>query len=79
MPRCRDASIASAETASGQRSSGALRPADLLIVAVTCHLRGFNRATEFDAVDCNVPSSMLPAVRQLIPEAKDDPDLVEPH
>jgi len=48
-------------------------------VTVTWHLRGFDKATEFEAVDFDIPQAMLPTVRQLLPEPEDDPDFVDPH
>jgi hypothetical protein len=30
-------------------------------------------------VDFDIPEAMLPAVRRLVPEAKDDPDFVDPY
>lgn len=48
-------------------------------MTVTWHLRGFHRHTEFLAVDFGIPQAMLPVVRQLLPEAEEDPDFVDPH
>ena len=48
-------------------------------MTVTWHLRGFDKDTEFEAVDFDIPRALLPMVRQLLPEAVDDPDFVDPH
>jgi hypothetical protein len=47
-------------------------------VTVKYHLCGYDRSTEFLAVDFDIPESMLPVVRQLVPEAEDDPDFIDP-
>ena len=43
------------------------------------HLCGYDRHTEFLAVDFDIPEALLPVVRPLLPEAADDPDFVDPH
>jgi hypothetical protein len=48
-------------------------------VTVTWHLRGFDKATEFEAVDFDIPRELLPMVRQLLPDVRDDPDFIDPH
>lgn len=49
------------------------------MITVKYHLFGFDRCTEFLAVDFDIPEALLPMVRQLLPEAEDDPDFVDPH
>jgi hypothetical protein len=48
-------------------------------VTVKYHLCAYDRCTEFLAVDFDIPEALLPAVRQLMPEASDDPDFIDPH
>jgi len=47
-------------------------------MTATWHLRGFDKDTEFEAVDFHIPRALLPMVRQLLPEAGDDPDFIDP-
>jgi hypothetical protein len=46
---------------------------------VKYHLRGFDKRTEYEAVDFEIPLSMLSNVRALVPQAEDDPEFVDPH
>ena len=48
-------------------------------MTVKYHLCGFDRRTEFLGVDIDIPPAMLAAVRELLPEAADDPEFIDPH
>jgi len=48
-------------------------------MTVTWHLRGFDHRTEREGVDIDIPQAMLPVVREIAPQTKNDPDLVDPH
>ncbi len=48
-------------------------------MTVKYHLCGYDRSTEFLAVEFDIPEALLPMVRQLPPEAEDGPDFVDPH
>lgn len=48
-------------------------------MTVTWHLRGFDKQTEYLAVDFAIPGAMPPVVRRLLPEAETDPEFVDPH
>jgi hypothetical protein len=48
-------------------------------MTVAYHLRGYDRTTEFVGVEFDIPATMLPFVRNLLPQAAADPDLIEPH
>ena len=41
-------------------------------MTMTWHLRGFDKRTEFLAIDFEIPQAM-------VPEAQDDPDFADPH
>jgi len=43
------------------------------------HLRGYDKTTEFVGVEFDIPSTMLSFVKDLLPEASANPDLIEPH
>ncbi len=48
-------------------------------MTVAYHLRGYNKATELVGVEFDIPATMLPFMKDLVPEASADPDLIEPH
>jgi hypothetical protein len=48
-------------------------------MTVACHLRGYDKTTEFVGVEFDIPVTLLPFVKDLLPEAATDPDLIEPH
>ena len=48
-------------------------------MTVAYHLRGYDKATEFVGVEFDIPATMLPFVKDLVPLAAADPDLIEPH
>lgn len=48
-------------------------------MTVAYHLRGYNRRTEFVGVEFDIPVTMLPFVKGLLPDSDADPDLFEPH
>jgi len=48
-------------------------------MTVAYHLRGYDKTTELVGVEFDIPMTMLPFVRDLLPEASADPDLIEPH
>ena len=48
-------------------------------MTVKYHLCGFDRRTDFLGVDIEIPPAMLAAVRELLPEAADDPEFIDPH
>jgi hypothetical protein len=47
-------------------------------MTVTWHLRGFDKSTDFLAIEFDIPRAALPSVRRVLPEAEDDPDFVDP-
>ena len=48
-------------------------------MTVAYHLRGYDKTTELVGVEFDIPVTMLPFVKDLLPEASADPDLVDPH
>jgi len=48
-------------------------------MTVTWHLRGFDKRTERESVDFIIPQAFVTRVRELFPQAKEDPELVDPH
>jgi hypothetical protein len=48
-------------------------------MTVAYHLRGYDKTTEFVGVACDIPTTMLPFVKDLLQQAAADPDLMEPH
>jgi hypothetical protein len=48
-------------------------------MTVAYHLRGYDKTTEFVGVEFDIPATMLPFVKDLLPEASADPELIEPH
>ena len=48
-------------------------------MTVAYHLRGYDKTTEFVGVEFDVPATMLPFVKDLLPQTSADPDLIEPH
>lgn len=47
-------------------------------MTVKYHLRGFDRRTEFLGVDIDISPELLAVVRELLPEAADDPEFIDP-
>ena len=48
-------------------------------MTVKYHLRGFDKRTEYEAVDFDIPASMLEIVHALVPQADKDTDFDDPH
>jgi hypothetical protein len=48
-------------------------------MTLTWHLRGFDKETDVQAVEFEIPRRLLPQVRDLLPEARRDPDFADPH
>jgi len=48
-------------------------------MTVAYHLRGYDKTTELVGIEFDIPSTMLPFVKDLLQQAAADPDLVEPH
>jgi hypothetical protein len=48
-------------------------------MTVAYHLRGYDKTTEFVGVEFDIPTIMLPFVKDLLQQAAADPDLIEPH
>jgi hypothetical protein len=47
-------------------------------VTVKYHLCGYDRSTECLGVDIDIPPQTLPIIRDLLPEAADDPEFIDP-
>ncbi len=48
-------------------------------MTVAYHLRGYDKTTKPVGAEFDIPATMLPFVKDLLPEASADPDLIEPH
>ncbi len=48
-------------------------------MTVAYHLRGYDKTTELVGVEVDIPATTLPFLKDLVPQAAADPDLVEPH
>jgi hypothetical protein len=48
-------------------------------MTVAYHLRGYDRTTELVGVEFDIPATTLPFLKDLVPQAAADPDLIEPH
>ena len=47
-------------------------------MTVKYHLCGYDRGTEFLGVDIDIPPETLAIIRELLPEAADDPEFIDP-
>ena len=48
-------------------------------MTVAYHLRGYDKASEFLAVEYDIPADLLPWLKGLVVPAPDDPELIDPY